>query len=51
MKVKIPKCASLGLQASTGKKVAPMLTLEGYPIQYAPEGVRLLGLKIEINPE
>ena len=51
MKAKIPKCASLGLQASTGKKVDPMFTLEGYPIQYAPEGVRFWGLKIEIPPD
>ena len=46
MKAKIPKCAILGLQASTGKKVDPMLTIEGYPIQYTPEGVRFWGLKI-----
>ena len=37
MKANIPKCASLGLQASTGKKVDPLLTIEGYPIQYTPE--------------
>ena len=51
MKAKIPKCTSLGLQESTRKKVDSMLTLEGYPIQYAPEGVRFLGLKIEMQPD
>ena len=51
MKAKIPKCASLGLLVSTGKKVDPMLTLEDYPIQYTPEGVRFLGLKIEMPPD
>ena len=51
MKAKICKCVSLGLQASTGKKVDPTLTLEGYRIQYAHEGVRFWGLKIEIPPD
>ena len=51
MKAKIPKCASLGLQVSTGKKLDLMLTLEGYPIQYTPEGVRFWGLKIEMPPD
>ena len=50
MKAKIPKCASLGLQASTGKKVCPMLTLKGYPTQYTAEGVRIWAIKIEMPP-
>ena len=51
MKAKIPKCACLGLQASTGKKMDPCLSLNGQQVPYAPHGVKFLGLAIDIPPD
>lgn len=48
MKAKISKCASLGLQASSGKKINPMLLLDGQPIPYTPDGVKFLGMHINV---
>ena len=48
MEAKIPKCASLGLQASTGKKIDPMLSLDNQPIPFASDGIKFLGLQIDV---
>ena len=48
MKAKIPKCASLAIQASTGKKIDPKLCLHGQQIPYADQGVKFLGMRVEI---
>ena len=48
MKAKISKCASLGLQASTGKKMDPVLSLGNQRIPYTPDGVKFLGLHVDV---
>ena len=48
MKAKISKCASLGLQASTGKKIDPVLSLGNQRIPYTPDGVKFLGLHVDV---
>ena len=48
MKAKIPKCACLGLQSSTGKKIDPHLSLNNQHVPYAPQGVKFLGLAIGV---
>ena len=48
MKAKIPKCTSLGLQASTGKKINPGLTLGSASIPFAEQPVKFLGMRVEI---
>jgi len=42
MKVKIQKCASLGIQASTGRKVNPKLMLRNELIPFAEQAVKSL---------
>ena len=51
MKAKISKCASLGLHASSGKKIDPCLSLHSQQIPYAPHGVKFLGLAIDVPPD
>ena len=51
MKVTLPKCACLGLQASTGKKIGPCLSLNNQQVPYAPNGVKFLGLAIDVPPD
>ena len=48
MKAKIPKCACVGLQGSTGKKIDPHLSLNNQQVPYAPQGVKFLGLAIDV---
>ena len=48
MKAKIPKCACLGLQASSGKMINPHLSLNDQQVPYARNGVKFLGLAIDI---
>ena len=48
MKAKIQKCTCLGLQASTGKKINPGLTLGGASISFAEQPVKFLGMRVEI---
>ena len=48
MKAKIPKCASLAIQLSSGKKIDPGLSLDGQPIPYASHPVKFLGMRVEI---
>lgn len=48
MHAKIPKCACLGLQASNGKKINPFLSLDGELVPYAPDGVKFLGMTIDV---
>ena len=50
MKAKISKCVSLGLHASSGKKIDRCLSLHGQQIPYAPHGVKFLGLAIDVPP-
>ena len=51
MRAKIQKCACLGLQASSGKKINPLLSLADEHIPYAPNGVKFLGLAIDVPPD
>ena len=48
MKAKLPKCTCLALQASTGKKI---VSLNNQQVPYAPNGVMLLGLAIDVPPD
>ena len=48
MNAKIPKCANLGLQASSGRMIDPALFLDDQSIPFTPDGVKFLGLHIEI---
>ena len=48
MKAKISKCTSLGLQASTRKKINPGLTLGSASIPFAEQPVEFLGMRVEI---
>ena len=40
MKAKTPKCACLGLQSSTGKKIDSHLSLNNQQVPYTPQGVK-----------
>ena len=51
LRAKIAKCAGLGLQASTGRKIDPCLSLDSNQIPYAPHGVKFLGLAIDVPPD
>ena len=51
MRAKITKCAALGLQGSSGKKIDPRLFLNSQQIPYAPRGVKFLGLAIDVPPD
>ena len=48
MEAKIPTCASLGLQTSTGTKIDPMLSLDNQLIPFASDGIKFLGLQIDV---
>ena len=48
MKAKIPKCSSLGIQASTSKKIDPQLSLHGQKIPHANQAVKFLGMRVEV---
>ena len=48
MKAKISKCASLGLQVSIWKKMDPVLSLGKQHIPYTPDGVKFLGLHVDV---
>ena len=48
MEAKLPKCANLGLQASTGKKIDPKLSLGDQHIPYTLNGYKFLGLMIDV---
>ena len=48
MRAKIQKCTSLGIQASTGRKIDPKLTLSDKTIPFAEQGVKFLGMMVEI---
>ena len=48
MKAKSTKCSSLGLKGSTGRKIDPCLQLSNDQIAFAPNGVKFLGLSVDI---
>ena len=48
MEAKLPKCTSLGLQATTGKAIHPNLSLDDQLIPYTPNGLKFLGLVIDV---
>ena len=48
MKAKIQRCASLGIQASTGRKVSPKCMLHNELIPFAEQAVKFLGMRVEI---
>ena len=48
MKAKFPKCSSLGIQASTSKKIDPQLSLHGQKIPHASQTVKFLGMRVEV---
>ena len=48
VKAKISKCTCLGLRASCGKKIDLSLSLNNQAVPYAPQGVKFLGLTIDV---
>ena len=50
LKAKVPKCRSMAIQASTGKRVSPTLTISGREIPPAKDGVfKFLGMPVRVH--
>ena len=49
LKAKVPKCRSMAIQASTGKRVSPTLTISGSEIPPAEDGAfKFLGMPVRV---
>ena len=50
LKAKVPKCHSMAIQASTGKRVCPSLTISGDSIPPAEDGAfKFLGMPVRVH--
>ena len=50
LNAKVPKCRSMAIQASTGKRVCPFLTISGDSIPPAEDGVfKFLGMPVRVH--
>ena len=49
LKAKVPKCRSMAIQASTGKRISPTLTISGNEIPPVEDGVfKFLGMPVRV---